>query len=72
MGRIVASVPTLNALAEGRRQVVDHRPISGRPKVNPTQYSLARVTAALGEELGGPCSWRVTWYGTRRSAETRV
>ncbi len=51
-GRIVASVPTLNALAQGGAKVVvtAHlgRPEGGRdPK-----YSLKPVAAALGEELG--------------------
>jgi 3-phosphoglycerate kinase len=51
-GRIVASVPTLNALAEGGARVVVTAHL-GRPKGEPDpKYSLARVAAALGEELG--------------------
>lgn len=51
-GRIVASVPTLSALAEAGAKVVVTAHL-GRPKGAPDQkLSLAPVAAALGEKLG--------------------
>jgi phosphoglycerate kinase len=51
-GRIVASVPTLKALADAGAKVVVTAHL-GRPKGGPDpKYSLAPVAAALGEELG--------------------
>ena len=71
-GRIVASVPTLNALAEGGARVVVTAHL-GRPKGEPDpKYSLARVAGALGEELGRMCSWRVTSSDPTRWPEPRV
>lgn len=51
-GRIIASVPTLNALAEAGAKVVVTAHL-GRPKGGPDpKFSLAPVAAALGEKLG--------------------
>ena len=51
-GRIVASVPTLDALAGAKAKVVVTAHL-GRPKGGPeSKYSLKPVAAALGEELG--------------------
>jgi phosphoglycerate kinase len=51
-GRIVASVPTLKALADAGAKVVVTAHL-GRPKGGPDpKYSLAPVATALGEELG--------------------
>ena len=51
-GRIVASVPTLKALAEAGAKVVVTAHL-GRPKGEPDpKFSLAPVAAALGEQLG--------------------
>lgn len=51
-GRIVASVPTLKALAEAGAKVVVTAHL-GRPKGEPdAKFSLAPVAAALGEQLG--------------------
>ncbi|WP_019969503.1 phosphoglycerate kinase [Mycobacterium sp. 141] len=51
-GRIVASVPTLKALAEAGAKVVVTAHL-GRPKGGPDpKFSLAPVAAALGEKLG--------------------
>jgi phosphoglycerate kinase len=51
-GRIAASVPTLNALAEAGAKVVVTAHL-GRPGGAPDpKYSLKPVAAALGEELG--------------------
>ncbi|WP_234796719.1 phosphoglycerate kinase, partial [Mycolicibacterium porcinum] len=51
-GRIIASVPTLKALAEAGAKVVVTAHL-GRPKGAPDpKLSLAPVAAALGEKLG--------------------
>ena len=51
-GRVIASVPTLKALAEAGAKVVVAAHL-GRPKGGPDpRYSLRPVAAALGEELG--------------------
>ncbi|MGE2834463.1 phosphoglycerate kinase [Mycobacterium sp. SMC-4] len=51
-GRIIASVPTLKALADAGAKVVVTAHL-GRPKGEPDpKYSLAPVAAALGEKLG--------------------
>ncbi len=51
-GRIIASVPTLQALAEAGAKVVVTAHL-GRPKGEPDpKFSLAPVAAALGERLG--------------------
>jgi phosphoglycerate kinase len=51
-GRIIASVPTLKALAEAGAKVVVTAHL-GRPKGEPdAKYSLKPVAAALGEKLG--------------------
>jgi phosphoglycerate kinase len=51
-GRIIASVPTLKALAEAGAKVVVTAHL-GRPKGGPEpKFSLAPVAAALGEKLG--------------------
>ncbi|MFV8262341.1 phosphoglycerate kinase [Mycolicibacterium peregrinum] len=51
-GRIIASVPTLSALAEVGAKVVVTAHL-GRPKGGPDpKFSLAPVAAALGEKLG--------------------
>ncbi|WP_301120464.1 phosphoglycerate kinase [Mycolicibacterium fortuitum] len=51
-GRIIASVPTLQALAEAGAKVVVTAHL-GRPKGSPDpKLSLAPVAAALGEKLG--------------------
>ncbi|MCX2711870.1 phosphoglycerate kinase [Mycolicibacterium sp. J2] len=51
-GRIIASVPTLKALAEAGAKVVVTAHL-GRPKGEPDpKFSLAPVAAALGEKLG--------------------
>jgi phosphoglycerate kinase len=51
-GRIIASAPTLKALADAGAKVVVTAHL-GRPKDGPDpKYSLAPVAAALGEELG--------------------
>ncbi|MDT5328702.1 MAG: phosphoglycerate kinase [Mycobacterium sp.] len=51
-GRIIASVPTLKALADAGAKVVVTAHL-GRPKDGPDpKYSLAPVAAALGEHLG--------------------
>ncbi|AHC25476.1 MULTISPECIES: phosphoglycerate kinase [Mycobacteriaceae] len=51
-GRIIASVPTLKALAEAGAKVVVTAHL-GRPKGEPDpKFSLAPVAAALGERLG--------------------
>ena len=51
-GRIVASVPTLGALADAGAKVVVTAHL-GRPKGEPDpKYSLKPVAAALGEQLG--------------------
>ncbi|NTY58953.1 phosphoglycerate kinase [Mycolicibacterium sphagni] len=51
-GRIIASVPTLKALADAGAKVVVTAHL-GRPKGGPDpKYSLAPVAAALGEKLG--------------------
>ncbi|HVQ99619.1 MAG TPA: phosphoglycerate kinase [Mycobacterium sp.] len=51
-GRITASVPTLNALADAGAKVVVAAHL-GRPKGGPDpKLSLAPVAAALGEQLG--------------------
>jgi phosphoglycerate kinase len=51
-GRIIASGPTLKALADAGAKVVVTAHL-GRPKDGPDpKYSLAPVAAALGEELG--------------------
>ncbi|KWX25010.1 phosphoglycerate kinase [Mycolicibacterium wolinskyi] len=51
-GRIIASVPTLNALAEAGAKVVVTAHL-GRPKGGPDpKFSLAPVAAALGQKLG--------------------
>ncbi|WP_328355498.1 phosphoglycerate kinase [Mycobacterium sp. NBC_00419] len=51
-GRIIASVPTLKALAEAGAKVVVTAHL-GRPKGGPEpKFSLAPVAAALGEQLG--------------------
>jgi phosphoglycerate kinase len=51
-GRIAASVPTLNALAEAGAKVIVTAHL-GRPDGAPDpKYSLKPVAAALGEELG--------------------
>lgn len=52
LGRIIASVPTLSALAEAGAKVVVTAHL-GRPKGAPDpKLSLAPVAAALGEKLG--------------------
>jgi phosphoglycerate kinase len=52
LGRIIASVPTLSALAEAGAKVVVTAHL-GRPKGGPDpKFSLAPVAAALGEKLG--------------------
>lgn len=52
LGRIIASVPTLSALAEAGAKVVVTAHL-GRPKGTPDpKLSLAPVAAALGEKLG--------------------
>ncbi len=52
LGRIIASVPTLKALAEAGAKVVVTAHL-GRPKGTPDpKLSLAPVAAALGEKLG--------------------
>ncbi|BBZ75710.1 phosphoglycerate kinase [Mycolicibacterium anyangense] len=51
-GRIIASVPTLKALADAGAKVVVAAHL-GRPKGEPDpKFSLAPVAAALGEQLG--------------------
>lgn len=51
-GRIIASVPTLKALADAGAKVVVTAHL-GRPKGGPEpEFSLAPVAAALGEKLG--------------------
>lgn len=51
-GRIIASVPTLKALAEAGAKVIVTAHL-GRPKDGPDpKYSLMPVAAALGEQLG--------------------
>ena len=51
-GRIIASLPTLNALIDAGAKVVIAAHL-GRPKGEPDpKYSLAPVAARLGEELG--------------------
>lgn len=51
-GRIIASVPTLKALAEAGAKVIVTAHL-GRPKGGPDpKYSLKPVAAALGEQLG--------------------
>ncbi len=51
-GRIIASVPTLQALAEAGAKVVVTAHL-GRPKGGPdAKFSLAPVAVALGEKLG--------------------
>ncbi|MGV9824884.1 phosphoglycerate kinase [Gordonia sp. NPDC003429] len=51
-GRIIASLPTLNALIDAGAKVVITAHL-GRPKGEPDpKYSLAPVAARLGEELG--------------------
>ena len=51
-GRIIASVPTLKALADAGAKVVVTAHL-GRPKGGPDpKFSLAPVAAALGEKLG--------------------
>lgn len=51
-GRIIASVPTLKALADAGAKVVVTAHL-GRPKGGPEpKFSLAPVAAALGEQLG--------------------
>src|SRR5690348_11871076 len=51
-GRIIASVPTLKALAEAGAKVIVTAHL-GRPKGGPDpKFSLAPVAAALGEKLG--------------------
>ena len=51
-GRIIASVPTLKALADAGAKVVVTAHL-GRPKGGPDpKFSLAPVAAALGEQLG--------------------
>ncbi len=51
-GRIVASLPTLKALADAGAKLVVTAHL-GRPKGQPdSKYSLAPVAAALGEKLG--------------------
>jgi phosphoglycerate kinase len=50
-GRIVASVPTLKALAEAGAKVVVTAHL-GRPDGPDPKYSLAPVATALGEDLG--------------------
>jgi phosphoglycerate kinase len=51
-GRIIASAPTIKALAEAGAKVVVTAHL-GRPKDGPDpKYSLAPVAAALGEQLG--------------------
>jgi phosphoglycerate kinase len=51
-GRIIASAPTLKALADAGAKVVVTAHL-GRPKDGPDpKYSLAPVAAALGEQLG--------------------
>ena len=51
-GRIVASLPTLKALADAGAKLVVTAHL-GRPKGQPDpKYSLAPVAAALGERLG--------------------
>ena len=51
-GRIIASVPTLSALAEAGAKVVVTAHL-GRPKGGPdAKYSLAPVSKALGDKLG--------------------
>jgi phosphoglycerate kinase len=51
-GRIIASVPTLKALADAGAKVVVTAHL-GRPKNGPApEFSLAPVAAALGEQLG--------------------
>jgi phosphoglycerate kinase len=51
-GRIIASAPTIKALAEAGAKVVVTAHL-GRPKGGPDpKYSLAPVAAALGEQLG--------------------
>ena len=51
-GRIIASVPTLKALADAGAKVIVTAHL-GRPKGGPEpEFSLAPVAAALGEKLG--------------------
>jgi phosphoglycerate kinase len=51
-GRIIASVPTLKALADAGAKVIVTAHL-GRPKDGPDpKYSLAPVATALGEQLG--------------------
>ncbi|MFI5508692.1 phosphoglycerate kinase [Mycobacterium sp. NPDC051804] len=51
-GRIIASVPTLKALADAGAKVIVTAHL-GRPKDGPTpEFSLAPVATALGEQLG--------------------
>jgi phosphoglycerate kinase len=51
-GRVVASVPTLKALADAGAKLVVTAHL-GRPGGKPDpEYSLAPVAAALGEKLG--------------------
>lgn len=56
-GRIIASVPTIKALADAGAKVVVTAHL-GRPKGEPDlKLSLAPVAAALGEQLGRTCNW---------------
>ena len=56
-GRIIASAPTIRALAEAGARVVVTAHL-GRPKGEPVpELSLAPVATALAEELGRPVAF---------------
>ncbi len=70
-GRIIASVPTLKALADAGAKVVVTAHL-GRPKGEPDpKFSLAPVAAALGEQLGRHVQLAGDVVGHRRAGPRR-
>ena len=70
-GRIRASVPTLQALADAGARVVVTAHL-GRPKGAPDPaYSLAPVAARLGELLGAPVAFATDTVGEQRPGRRR-
>ena len=71
-GRIIASVPTLKALADARRQGRGDRATWAGPRARPDpKFSLAPVAAALGEQLGRHVQLAGDVVGHRRAGPRR-
>ena len=71
-GRIRASVPTIEALADGRRPGGRGAPTSAGPRARPTRRTRWRpVAARLGELLGRPVAFATDTVGESAQADGR-